>query len=519
MGNDDVSKALKYHEGTKHSEISVRTSGHLLDWDNKPFPFKVYEGPGSTPLPRDFALPRADALESGLSVRLQGKGGTLGAEALAELLFFSAGLTRKVRYGSEVLYMRAASATGALYPIELYVIPQDIERLVAGVYHYNPHDFALIRLREGDFRANLASFSEPSVKSAPVTIALTSLAWRNSWKYQARSYRHWFWDAGVIIANLLAVASGLGLEARVVEGFIDSKVNELLGVEDGEEATVALVPVGKGREEIGAATMTPFSPIRPKTSPLSRFKVEYPEIWEAHHASSLHTDAEVRRWREVRYTSGPEGESTGPAIRLEPEDSARQSIAELRETILRRGSTRRFAAAPVGFSQFSRILRASKTRIPFDFLSERQGLIDVYLIANHVEGLPQGSYFFDSEAGLLRQLRNGEMRRASAYLCLEQPLFGDASVVFFLMTKLGEVLRTYGNRGYRAAQLEGGIRAGKIYLSAYSQGLGASGSTFYDDAVTDFFSPHAKDKATMIAVGVGVPAYRAKTGRVLPQFP
>jgi hypothetical protein len=106
----------------------------------------------------------------------------------------------------------------------------------------------------------------------------------------------------------------------------------------------------------------------------------------------------------------------------------------------------------------------------------------------------------------------------SAYLSLGQPLFGDASVAFFLMTRLRDVLRSLGNRGYRAAQLEGGIVAGKIYLSAYSLGLGASGSTFYDDAVTEFFSPHSKEKSTMIAVGLGVPAYKARPGRVLPQF-
>jgi hypothetical protein len=106
----------------------------------------------------------------------------------------------------------------------------------------------------------------------------------------------------------------------------------------------------------------------------------------------------------------------------------------------------------------------------------------------------------------------------SGYLCLEQPLFSDASVVFYLMTDLGHVLGSLGDRGYRAAQFEGGIRAGKIYLSSYSLGIGASGSTFYDDAVTDFFSPHAQGKSTMIAVGIGVPAYRARTGRILPQM-
>jgi SagB-type dehydrogenase family enzyme len=139
-------------------------------------------------------------------------------------------------------------------------------------------------------------------------------------------------------------------------------------------------------------------------------------------------------------------------------------------------------------------------------------------VANAVQGLDAGSYFYSAEQESLEQLKRGEFRQMSSYLCLGQPLFGDASVVLFLMTRLRDALGALGNRGYRAAQLEGGIVAGRIYLSAYSLDLGASGSTFYDDAVTEFFSPHAKEKSTMIAVGLGVPAYKAKPGKVLPQF-
>jgi hypothetical protein len=86
------------------------------------------------------------------------------------------------------------------------------------------------------------------------------------------------------------------------------------------------------------------------------------------------------------------------------------------------------------------------------------------------------------------------------------------------MADLQHVLGSFGNRGYRAAQFEAGVRAGKIYLSSYSLGMGASGSTFYDDAVTEFFSPHARNKSTMIAVGIGAPAYVARPGRILPQM-
>jgi hypothetical protein len=104
----------------------------------------------------------------------------------------------------------------------------------------------------------------------------------------------------------------------------------------------------------------------------------------------------------------------------------------------------------------------------------------------------------------------------SGYLCLGQSLFSQASAVLFLMSDLKKVLEALGNRGYRASQFEAGVIAGKIYLAAYALGIGASGSTFFDDAVTEFFSPHAENKSTMIAVGIGKPAYKATSGRILP---
>ncbi|HZD13233.1 MAG TPA: hypothetical protein VE177_06915, partial [Candidatus Binatus sp.] len=138
--------------------------------------------------------------------------------------------------------------------------------------------------------------------------------------------------------------------------------------------------------------------------------------------------------------------------------------------------------------------------------------------ANDVAGLPSGSYYYDQETESLEQLKLGRFRSISGYLSLGQPLFSQVSVMFFLTTDLNQVTTSFGNRGYRATQFEAGVRAGKLYLSSYSLGLGASGSTFYDDAVTEFFSPHAKSESPMIAVGVGVPGYKARRGTVLPQF-
>jgi SagB-type dehydrogenase family enzyme len=413
--------------------------------------------------------------------------------------------------------MRAASATGALYPIELYVVAGDIGGLESGVYHFDPLGFRLSQLRKGDYRTELAAVSNNSAATAPVTIAFTSLAWKNAWKYEARSYRHWFWDGGVIAANLLAVSTSIGLPTKLVQGFVDQIVNELFGLQDEREATILLVPIGSGLQTSEGHSPKTIGPLKLKVRPLSDDETEYTGMWDAHRASSLQDREEIDKWIRAKPARPNSPRTSYPAFPLaRPMTDAANS--RLGEVILQRGSTRRFARSPITLSQLSTILRTSTGPIPRDYLPDKEALIESYFIVNAVEGLAPGSYFYAAEQNSLEQLKRGELRQMSAYLCLGQPLFGDASVVFFLMTRLRDVLGAAGNRGYRAAQLEGGIVAGKIYLSAYSLGLGASGSTFYDDAVTEFFSPHAKEKSTMIAVGLGVPEYKARPGRVLPQF-
>src|SRR6266699_6707023 len=225
MADKDFGSALIYHEATKHSEVSLGASAHYLDWDNKPAQFKGYRNLASIALPRNFPLPKENSIKA-----ITGEPQKTGIEqidvgVLSELLFFSAGLTRTMRFGKELHYMRAASATGALYPIEIYVISGRIPGLEAGVFHFNPEQFSLAKLREGDYRSAVDDAGSAESESAPFTVAFTSLAWRNAWKYEARSYRHWFWDSGVIVANLLATSSAETIPVQIDTGFVDSKVS------------------------------------------------------------------------------------------------------------------------------------------------------------------------------------------------------------------------------------------------------------------------------------------------------
>jgi SagB-type dehydrogenase family enzyme len=513
MKNRDIGAAWKYHDGTKHSYWSVRANRHGLDWANQPRPFKIYPDIERIALPRDVpqtgvaALP-AISSDAGASA---GNDAVPDLQDLARVLFFSAGITKQRKYPGGEIYFRAAACTGALYEIELYVVAGELKGLDAGVYHFNPADMSLAVLRRGDFRGNLvrATAMEPAVAHAPATIVCTGTYWRNAWKYKARTYRHFGWDNGTLLANMLAVSAASRLPAEVVLGFEDVEVNALLDLDTRREVSLCLVPLGRTSERpLPPPKEAP--PLSLETIPLSQREVEYPAMLEMHEASSLASEAEVAQWREhetqsMFSSSAPAGEE----FCLAPLPKDEQPADTIEQVILRRGSTRTFdPAASITLAELSTILHCATRGLPADFLADGAQLNDMYLIAHSVQGLAPGAYFFHCERNTLELLKHGEFRAEAGRLGLGQELPADACADVFFLADLNRVLDVYGNRGYRAVQLEAGAIGGKLYLAAYALRLGASGLTFLDDEVVEFFSPHAKGKSAIFLVAIGKPLKR-----------
>jgi SagB-type dehydrogenase family enzyme len=315
--------ALTYHELTKHSVASVRAGAHGLDWPNKPLPFKVYTSLEGIPLPTDLPPPDVSALEAIAGGVQPDPARSVDLHLLSRLLYHANGITKLLRGAP----FRAAACTGALYHIELYVICHELPDLDAGVYHYSAHDHALRLLRRGDYRAELGA-------RAPAVIALTSTWWRNAWKYQARAYRHSFWDSGTILANLLAVAAAQHLPTLLRLGFVDAMVNRVLDVDPSHEAAICLVELGPGGSpppaapEVGALDLP--------TRQLSAQQISYPEITAAHAATSL---ADGTAWPPPAEPPEARKPSLPDALPLAP---------PIEQVIVRRGSARRSPTHPLG---------------------------------------------------------------------------------------------------------------------------------------------------------------------------
>jgi SagB-type dehydrogenase family enzyme len=506
--NRHVEAAWSYHDATKHSYASIRANPHFLDFANQPLPFKIYPALEPSRLPSEVRQTGIAALSAIAEQVPAQTNGTVDLTALAQLLHLSAGITRHRKYPGGEIFFRAAACTGALYEVELYLICGDLADLQAGVYHFAPAEFGLRQLRAGDYRGVLveATGGDPAIAHAPLIIVCTCTYWRNAWKYQARTYRHFGWDNGTLLANLLAVATALGLPAKVVCGFVDATVNGLLDVDFQREVAFSLVALG---HDSGPSAQTApqvsgkISPLGLETVPLSRHEVDYPLMREMHAASSLYSPEEVATWRgRSPLTNLPP--PTGPLVPLQPLSDAEMPRDPIEQVILRRGSSRKFARTPITLAQLSTLLDRASRGVPADFLEPMGSHLNhLYLIVHAVEGLDSGAYVFHRDRGMLECLRQGNFRDEAGYLGLEQQLPADAAVDIFFLADLRPIFERFGNRGYRAVQLEAGILGGKLYLAAYAQRMGATGLTFYDDEVTQFFCPHAEGKAAIFLVAVG----------------
>jgi SagB-type dehydrogenase family enzyme len=456
------------------------------------------------PLPTVFERSSTPALAAIAGATVSG-GARLDRQMLARLCYFANGVTRVIRG----MPFRAAACTGALYHIEVYVICAELDDLEAGVYHYGAHDNALRQLRQGDFRS---ATGRSRHDAEPVTLALTTTYWRNAWKYQSRAYRHAFWDSGTVLANLFAVSAANHLAAALRIGFVDRDLNALLDVDPALEATVALVDLAVPDADAAPSTDPPplasplgvetqlqarqesaIAPLGLVTQRLSRSEVDYPLIRQAHAASSI----------EVAWPERAPRLPDPPRLPVESDES-------IESVILRRGSSRRFTHDQISLDQLTTLLNVATRPINSD---APWPLTDPYLIVNAVDGLASGTYFFARHARALQPLDRGDFRDQAGFLAIFQALAADAAVNVYWLADLRTLVSQLGERAYRGAQIEAAIEAGKLYLAAYAQRLGATGLTFFDDDVVNFFSPHAAGKDVMFLAATGRPAAPSRARR------
>ena len=182
-----------------------------------------------------------EAIKKRRSVRSYSKK-ALTLSHVSQLLFAAQGITGN-HFGHDV---RTAPSAGALYPIEVYLVVNNIEELSRGIYHYNVKKHALELLKEGDFRKEItnAGLGQDMLGEANLTFVLSAVFERTRRKYGDRSLRYIFMEAGHISQNISLQAVSLGLGSVCVGAFYDELVNSLVGLDGSRESAIYLQAVG-----------------------------------------------------------------------------------------------------------------------------------------------------------------------------------------------------------------------------------------------------------------------------------
>ena len=423
------------------------------DIERLPWFYKRYAGS----LPR-IALPRE--LPSTTAPAVAVLAGTADVERrspdvsqLSRMLHLAAGVVRTTERPYGTWLFRAAGSAGGRFPLELYVAVPEGGELPAGVHSYDPEAHALVLV------------GPPPRDGAP-TLIVTGVPWRTGWRYRERGYRHTYWDAGTMLAQLLAAADSAGLDPALYTRFLDAAATELVGADGVHEWPVAVVSLG-GEPSLKATGEA-------ASGEVDAAPVEFPLATEAQRAGD----------------GGTLGE---PWQRGEPVQVPELGSKPVEEVVLSRSSQRRMDRTKSLSESVARTTLAVALR----------GIeLPHFVVVHAVDGLEPGVYRWPD---LAEPVRPGELRRELYRVALDQGLPRDAAFVVIGAADVSAL----DDREYREANLAAGLVEGRLHLGAYALGAAASGMTFLDSEIPGLIGD-ALDG--LLFTCVGVPEYRSKAG-------
>lgn len=517
LTHDDRTRIRAYHQCTKHAPQRYARSLGYMDWDTQPDPFRHFEGAPRAELPL-----AADALETRWS-ELFRPGAVapraLDRASLAAFFELSLGLTAWKEFESSRWSLRADPSSGNLHPTEAYAILAEVPHeagegaaVRAGVHHYLSRDHVLERRAtlDGAGAARLAQ----ELPDGGFLVGVTSIHWREAWKYGERAFRYCQHDAGHVLGTLRYAAAALGWSATLVDGVADRTVVRLCGLDrwedwrdldplDREHADllVLVAPRHAAREAVA---------LEPRLEALAELLAGAEWAGEPNELSSDHhpwdvieeaADASRKERTEPTYvepTGAPPCEPRYP----EPDARAATLIRQRRSAVEMDGRTSMSADA------FYAMLDRTLPRIgvpPFDVVPWTPR-IHLGIFVHRVDGVAPGLYLFERGPDVGDRLRKqlGEeplwtkpegcpdhlrlaclternLRGTAATISCEQPIAGNGTFSLGMIADFRRSLEE-GAHGYRRLFWEAGVVGQVLYLEAEAHGLRATGiGCYFDD--------------------------------------
>ena len=458
-----------------------------VDWEDAPLPYKLYRGLTNIPLTAEVPLTikkRVDHLNPGL-------------EELGHFLWFVYGLTQcsqstlndgtNGKHASFTQSLRRfVPSGGALYPNELYVYVK-LDDAPKGIYHYDVAHHRLILLREGncdDYLSRSLKNDYP-MSDCFCTVFVSTVFWKNFYKYNNFSYRLQGLDAGVIIGQSLEVANRMGYYPRVCYQFFDRSLNHLLGLSEQEESVYAVIPLSmkpsitcvdndqKREEIVSASELCREVPVLNHDSyNRSERVIDYPMLKKLNEASMFETTQSfVKIKKHIREKLPIDTEM----VLLPFTECFSYNLASVCRK--RYSPDNDFMIGKVSQTQLSILLKEIFSFSYQHDLDDTNGSVEtrvsLYGSFYNVEGVPNGAYSYDHSTDALRRITKGDYREfLQSGLTMPNVNLYQVPLCLHVVGDKDHLKEKLGYRGYRIQQMEAGILVQRLLLVSSALGMG-----------------------------------------------
>jgi SagB-type dehydrogenase family enzyme len=531
---DKLEAVLRYHERSKHHFNRYARSAGTLDWVNQPNPLRRYEGALLTQLPILGAddEPLSPRYED-IYLRGSVPSAPLTIRSLSRLFEYALALSAWKQAGGTRWALRSNPSSGNLHPTEGYLLIGALPELshAPGVYHYAPGEHGLERRADGS-----AEWFTQLMRDFPpraFLVGLSSIHWREAWKYGERAFRYCQHDAGHAIGTLRIAAATLGWSAVVLHGLADETIEALLGLSRAEDFAGAereqpellmlvwpndsVEPWCAGAQRALPLGLDPLLAREPTKQvwcgTANRLSRDDPVAWTVIDEVVLASrkpmgqrdvldlfDAPAPTHRSVAFPDGP---------------SAGLIILQRRSLLACDGQTS--ITAERFYGMLARVmprveLAVNRRPLPWDAIAW-EPRIHLALFVHRVGGLDSGLYVLARDGAKLdklkramhqhfdwsdppgcpvdlplRRLESGDARQLATQVSCFQDIAGDGVFSLGMIAEYRDALFTHGPWFYRQLFWETGVIGQVLYLEAEAAGIGATGiGCFFDDPVHRVF--------------------------------
>jgi len=499
-----------YHQRTKHRPGAYARSAGYMDWVNQPLPYRLYQGTEKIYLP--LGQGNDDSPASDLFQQSRCSPAVISLQSVASLLQNSLGLSAWKSYNGNEWALRINPSSGNLHPTECYLLLPELqspEMKRIHSLHYNPYLNCLEK------RAELTgSSAEFLVETKGFAIVLTSIAWREAWKYGERAYRYCQHDLGHALGALNIAANLNGWNITVLDKLSNTKIDSLLGLNQSPQLAQEV-------EYVDCVCWVSAEPadlhkVKQWLNELSGFN--YTE--QANQLSQLHQDWPVidavfkaSHQADFSFKSEEAETSNCHAANCEYATSSKNG-APLGESaqglIQQRRSAQSFDPAASTISSELFLTQLQKTlptqSVPFSVLPQA-AQVNLLLFIHHVEGIDSGLYIWVRNTKHLQDLKSamhsnfqwqqcysdkslyllkkGDYRRVAKALSCEQDIAADSAYSLGMLARFEESLEHSASQ-YPLLFWETGLIGQVLYLAAEKDDLRGTGiGCFFDDLVHD----------------------------------